>query len=538
MGLSDRGRSEGSVVCDGCGKAMPSSLEYCSNCGKKLPAVAQLEEAEIPKERPLSEEDWPMLGRDPRHLNSDGTILQPPLEKVWEFHTGAKVQSSPIPAHDMVFFGSENKNLYALDAKTGQLKWRSKIGKKIAYPVVCNRIVYVVSQDNNLHAIHALTGKEYWQFSTGSHIWSPPAVADGLVFFGSKDKKVYALDTGSGEVRWKLSLNCQVFSPPTIIGNKILIVGREKRRIKGDIVTLYALDVSNGAILWSLEIKELSSYPDLCPVPTYFRTLAQAQDCVFLPKAAKVSIIDLTSGKASDYITFTSNGLPLPVTSLSTNNYFLFIGLGFFHVIARIFPPKLYQVAELKKLSPPAVTEEFIFTAGSEVPTALFPGKLKGTLYGINFSRFTRRWEFDMPHNVEFPPTIANGMLFVSDKEGNIYAFRSGKPSLRQTLEITGEVAEFPKFKTTTFTTTAKFPTMCCLCCGKVEKTDTLEGASPKFSLKLRGVPYCKSCYKKTHGLFGRKEKPGVELRGGSPLSLSFRNEKYWAYFMEANNLR
>lgn len=531
MDLSGRGRSEGSVVCDGCGKAMPSSLEYCSNCGKKLSAVAQLEEAEIPQERPLSEEDWPMLGRDPRHLNSDGTILQPPLEKVWEFHTGAKVESSPIPAYGMVFFGSEDKNLYALDAKTSQLKWRSKIGKKIAYPVVCNRIVYVVSQGNNLHAIDALTGKECWQFSAGDHIWSPPAVAYGMIFFGSRDKKVYALDTSSAKVRWQLSLNCQVFSPPTIIGNKLLILGREKRRIKGDIVTLYALDVSNGAILWSLEIKELSSYP-YCPVPTYSLTLAKQQECVFLPEGGKVSIINLTSGKKKHYITFTSNGLPLPVTSLSTNNYFLFIGLGFFHVIARIFPSKLYQVAELKTLSPPAVTEEFIFTAGSQVF-----GRPKGTLYGINFSRLTRRWEFDMPHSL-FPPTIANGMLFVSDKEGNIYAFRSGKPSLRQTLEITGEVAEFLKFEATAFSTTVKFPTMCCLCCGKVEKTDTLEGASTKFSVKLRGVPYCKSCYKKTHGLFGRKEKPGVELRGGSPLSLSFRNEKYWAYFMEANNLR
>jgi len=35
MGLSDRGQAEGSVVCDGRGKTITSSLEYCSNCGKR-----------------------------------------------------------------------------------------------------------------------------------------------------------------------------------------------------------------------------------------------------------------------------------------------------------------------------------------------------------------------------------------------------------------------------------------------------------------------------------------------------------------------
>jgi predicted amidophosphoribosyltransferase len=57
ISLKDEERSERTVICSGCGKSMPSSLQYCSNCGKKLPAPAQTKEEEIPSERPRGEED-------------------------------------------------------------------------------------------------------------------------------------------------------------------------------------------------------------------------------------------------------------------------------------------------------------------------------------------------------------------------------------------------------------------------------------------------------------------------------------------------
>ena len=46
-------------------------------------------------------------------------------------------------------------------------------------PVVANGIVYVGSEDKNLYAIDAVTGKEKWRFATGDHIYSSPSVANG-----------------------------------------------------------------------------------------------------------------------------------------------------------------------------------------------------------------------------------------------------------------------------------------------------------------------------------------------------------------------
>jgi len=58
---------------------------------------------------------------------------------------------------------------------------------------VSNGVVYVGSGDKNLYAIDAGTGKEKWRFTTGSYVVSSPAVSNGVVYVGSLDKNLYAV---------------------------------------------------------------------------------------------------------------------------------------------------------------------------------------------------------------------------------------------------------------------------------------------------------------------------------------------------------
>jgi len=60
---------------------------------------------------------------------------------------------------------------------------------------VSDGVVYIGSYDNNLYAIDSVTGNEKWQFKTGG-IWvSSHEVSDGVVHVGSWDKNVYAIGT-------------------------------------------------------------------------------------------------------------------------------------------------------------------------------------------------------------------------------------------------------------------------------------------------------------------------------------------------------
>ena len=59
-------------------------------------------------------------------------------------------------------------------------------------PAVANGVVYVGSIDDNVYALNAATGAKLWGYTTGSYVDSSPAVANGVVYVGSYDHNLYA----------------------------------------------------------------------------------------------------------------------------------------------------------------------------------------------------------------------------------------------------------------------------------------------------------------------------------------------------------
>ena len=66
-------------------------------------------------------------------------------------------------------------------------------------PAVADGVVYVGSGNNNVYALDAATGAQAWSFPTGAPVtFSSPAVADGVVYVGSNDGKVYSFTLAGG----------------------------------------------------------------------------------------------------------------------------------------------------------------------------------------------------------------------------------------------------------------------------------------------------------------------------------------------------
>jgi outer membrane protein assembly factor BamB len=51
--------------------------------------------------------------------------------------------------------------------------------------------VYVGSDDNNVYALNARTGAKLWSYASGNAVDSAPSVANGVVYVSSEDVKVY-----------------------------------------------------------------------------------------------------------------------------------------------------------------------------------------------------------------------------------------------------------------------------------------------------------------------------------------------------------
>jgi outer membrane protein assembly factor BamB len=95
----------------------------------------------------------------------------------------------------IVYVGSGDGWVYALNATTGLIEWKFLTGGAVSSsPNVANGVVYVGSGDGYLYALDATSGVLLLKTLTGGAIESSPDVANGIVYVGSDDRFVYALD--------------------------------------------------------------------------------------------------------------------------------------------------------------------------------------------------------------------------------------------------------------------------------------------------------------------------------------------------------
>jgi len=191
----------------------------------------------------------------------------------WKFHTGGQVVSSPAVWQGVLYVGSADHNLYAIDSSNGTLKWKFETQSRIsASPAVADGVVYFGSYDGNFYALDAGTGKLNWQWKTGGErrftaphlhgalpakesmpdpfdvFLSSPVIAKGTIYFGSGDGNVYALDVANGQVRWKFPTGNVVHASPALADGMLYIGSWD--------TNFYALEASTGKEKWRFKTGE------------------------------------------------------------------------------------------------------------------------------------------------------------------------------------------------------------------------------------------------------------------------------------------
>jgi len=201
--------------------------------------------------------------------------------------------SSPTVWNGIVYFGSGDGNIYALDAVSGALKWKHGTGDVVhASPAIADGMVFVGSWDSYFYALDAATGEVRWQFKTGEDpdihnqvgIQSSAAVADGMVYFGCRDSNFYALDEKTGEKRWAFNnKGSWVVGSPAVRAGKIYFA-------TSDTALFYEMDAKSGMPVFSLEFKKwpLFSSPAIAGNVAYIGS-----------NEGKLRAIDLTGQKVA-----------------------------------------------------------------------------------------------------------------------------------------------------------------------------------------------------------------------------------------------
>jgi outer membrane protein assembly factor BamB len=151
-------------------------------------------------------------------------------ETKWSYQTGGEVHSSPTVSYGVVYFGS-NATLHAVGVEKGDLRWTYETaGKIFSTPTVgvteAEAVVYVTSTDGALHAVHAPTGALALYYPTGGAVYSSPVLGDRLVYVASDTGVLHALDTYAKTTRngtvvdapqWTLKTGGAVRSSPSVV---------------------------------------------------------------------------------------------------------------------------------------------------------------------------------------------------------------------------------------------------------------------------------------------------------------------------------
>lgn len=198
------------------------------------------------KPKVVKTDDWPVYGYDDertRYLPT--TRVKPPFKPSdWSFQAGVLLEFSPIIVGDHLYFQDKNALLRSLDAKTGRVEWKHKIGGLAASSPAYQkgRLFAVTLAPGDIQAMNPKNGKILWEKDLPARSETSPVVTGNKVIVGDEGGSVYAFDVKDGHLIWSIHTAGPV-KGGVAIHNGVAFFGN----YAGE---LYAVRTSNGSVKW------------------------------------------------------------------------------------------------------------------------------------------------------------------------------------------------------------------------------------------------------------------------------------------------
>jgi outer membrane protein assembly factor BamB len=116
--------------------------------------------------------------------------------KLWMAKTDGDLWGSLAVADRVAYVISGGKGKYKCDASkatNGDLLWSTRAfsGEPGSPPTVANGVVYFGSKNGNVYALDASAGSRLWTYLTNDQVIASPAVVNGRAYVGSYDGSLY-----------------------------------------------------------------------------------------------------------------------------------------------------------------------------------------------------------------------------------------------------------------------------------------------------------------------------------------------------------
>lgn len=123
-----------------------------------------------------------------------GMAPKPPMPSgyLWSELVRGHTGSSMTYSNGLLYVGLDNR-LISIDTKIRMQSWQFETGASVtSSPAIEDGIIYFGSRDGYVYAVNESDGTEVWKVATGDEVSSSPAIDSGVVYIGSHDGKMYA----------------------------------------------------------------------------------------------------------------------------------------------------------------------------------------------------------------------------------------------------------------------------------------------------------------------------------------------------------
>lgn len=329
----------------------------------------------------------------------------------WKFQTGGAITSSPVVAAGMVFVGSTNGYLYAINATTGTKIWEFWIGPDINSPTVAHGKVFITSTSGTAFALDMQTGLEVWSKSLGEEAgFGAPLIVGSRVFVNG-NQTVFAFNEAVGVTLYEEPIpHAQGIAPLTYSPTGELIIAVAKR---GDATGVSGFEAKNA-------------------YGRFWVTLAPSGSEKVRSGATigNEKIFAAVAGPDGDSIIFALNNMGMKewerqldgVTEASPA-----VAYNTVYIQTDKFAYALDTDNGAAKWSR-QIDSEYSVSSPAVATGRVYFG-LDNYIYALDALTGDTIWSYKTEDPIQSSPAISDGLLFVGSNDGNLYAI--GTPTIQ-----------------------------------------------------------------------------------------------------------
>jgi outer membrane protein assembly factor BamB len=355
--------------------------------------------------------NWRFAGAGALPLNAlplNGNIL------TTAYSVGMPVGVSVVKG--IAYVGSDNGYTYALNAVTGKLIWahygwnmtmsnplvvdgRVYVTTGSAYFNYANTMLYLEGKRptrgpglNSMYALDARTGRQIWVYRFAGEAMPTAAYEDGFLYIGTGDGHVYKLNAATGKPEWISDIASFVSMSSAVLSHKYLFLGGTHPNF------FYALDKKTGKIAWKMTLPKLVATGMGDCTPAYADGLVIQEATIdtgdpHAPVANVLLALDANTGKI------------------------------------------VWQKRFAKGSVPPAMKTATPMIAGNRV----YEGSpVTGDYYAIDLKTGRQLWQLHLGAQIRAGAALADGVLYLPYKSGDIAAIRAADGTLLSNYHIGG----------------------------------------------------------------------------------------------------